>query len=572
MGKTKKTKESKTEKKKLGSKSQLARLNKIVRETYRAVALGIILLAVYTGLTFYVSLENTKQLENTMYLNQYRLGSKTLTAEVQSYAITGNETHYNNYMKELNQDKNRDIAWEGLKENGLADDEWQALEHIAELSNGLVPLEEESMALVQTKDMQKATDLVFSDEYMDTIQEINDKTTETINAIQNRMSEEQSRLSIVQLVVQAAYILVFVYIVRKVQNTITFSKSELLEPIIEVSNQMEVLANGKFDVPLDLEADDSEVGKMVYAIKSMKMNLSHIINEISDVLGQMGQGNYHVEIKQEYVGEFVLIKESLLKIVADTTKTLNTIRNVAREIDGGAQQLAQASIDLADGCTVQANQVKDVAEEIDEMAKNVEKNAAEAEETVEISTKAGVLLQEGNARMQELKEAISEISNCSEKIGTIIGTIEDIASQTNLLSLNASIEAARAGEAGRGFAVVAEQVKNLAEESTKAAGQTTKLIETTIAAVEKGITIADLAAQNMNEVMIGAKASTDKMMQMAETLKSEADIMARIDSSISQVAAIVDNNSATSEETAAVSEQQSAQVETMVQLMEEFKL
>ena len=556
----------------LSSKSQLARLNKIVQATYRVIAMGGILLAISTMVMLWVSSENKKQVENTTYLNQYRLGSKILTAEVQSYAVTGNERHYNNYHKELNLDKNRDIAWEGLKKNGITDDEWAALERIASLSNGLVPLEEQSMAYAKEGKLKKAKDLVFSSEYMDTIQEINDKTTETINAIQERMGKRQVTLGIIQTVIQTLYICVFIYNVKKMRDTIKFSKNELLVPIVEVSEQMEELAKGNFAVPLNLEKDDSEVGKMVIAIDTMKSNFANMIEEIAEILSEMGQGNYHVEIKQEYVGEFVKIKESFLKIIADMRKTLNTIREVAREIDGGAEQLAQASIDLAEGCTIQANQVTEVASQIDKMTKNVEKNAQEAQEAVTLSTNASSLLIHGNEKMQELKVAIGEISKCSEQIRTIIGTIEDIASQTNLLSLNASIEAARAGEAGRGFAVVAEQVKKLAEESTKAAGQTTQLIETTIAAVDKGIAIADLTAKNMDEVMVGAKATTDKMMEMAESLKEEALIMEMIDDSVGKVSSIVDNNSATSEETAAVSEEQSAQVATMVQLMEQFKI
>ena len=556
----------------LSSKSQLARLNKIVQATYRVIAMGGILLAISTMVMLWVSSENKKQVENTTYLNQYRLGSKILTAEVQSYAVTGNERHYNNYYNELNEDKNRDIAWEGLKKNGITDDEWAALERIASLSNGLVPLEEQSMAYAKEGKLKKAKDLVFSSEYMDTIQEINDKTTETINAIQERMGKRQVTLGVIQTVIQTLYICVFIYNVKKMRDTIKFSKNELLVPIVEVSEQMEELAKGNFAVPLNLEKDDSEVGKMVIAIDTMKSNFANMIEEIAEILSEMGQGNYHLEIKQEYVGEFVKIKESFLKIIADMRKTLNTIREVAREIDGGAEQLAQASIDLAEGCTIQANQVTEVASQIDKMTKNVEKNAEEAQEAVNLSTNAGALLTHGHEKMQELKVAIGEISKCSEQIRTIIGTIEDIASQTNLLSLNASIEAARAGEAGRGFAVVAEQVKKLAEESTKAAGQTTQLIETTIAAVDKGIAIADLTAKNMDEVMVGAKATTDKMMEMAESLKEEALIMEMIDDSVGKVSSIVDNNSATSEETAAVSEEQSAQVATMVQLMEQFKI
>jgi len=169
-----------------------------------------------------------------------------------------------------------------------------------------------------------------------------------------------------------------------------------------------------------------------------------------------------------------------------------------------------------------------------------------------------------------LKNAIADINKCSEQIGTIINAIEDIASQTSLLSLNAAIEAARAGEAGRGFAVVADQVKNLSEESAKAAGETKGLIEATIQTVEKGISIADETVENMVEVMNSAKAATEKMGQIAVMLDRDVKHIHNINETISQVSSVVDSNSATSEETAAVSEEQKAQVETMVALMDKF--
>lgn len=178
----------------------------------------------------------------------------------------------------------------------------------------------------------------------------------------------------------------------------------------------------------------------------------------------------------------------------------------------------------------------------------------------------------GNAKMEELKAAISEISRCSEQIGTIIGTIEDIASQTNLLALNAAIEAARAGEAGKGFAVVAEQVKVLAEESAKAAGNTTELIQATVEAMDKGIAIADETAENMNEVMLGAKEATERMGQIAELLGESTRQIHEVSNNIIKVSAVVDNNSATSEETAAVSTEQKNQVEKMVSLMQKFHI
>lgn len=552
--------------------SQSERLKQIVKETYSVVIVGVVLLVVFVVLSVMQNMVSAEQLESTMYLNQYRMGSKTLTSEVQSYAVTGDKTYYDNYMKELNIDNNRDIAWAELEKNDITSDEWAQLNAIAEMSNGLVPLEEEAMTLAGQGNLEEAMALVFGDTYESTIQKINSETDSCINAIQDRLDRKSNILEIIKNISMILFIVAFAYIVRRIALAINFSKKELLEPIVKVSEQMNVLAHGNFHTNLDLVADNSEVGQMVSSIAFMKNNFSNMINEISDVLGQMGNGKYTIQVTQEYVGEFVKIKESLLKIAEDTRKTLLTIQQAAGEIDGGSNQLSQAAVDLAEGCTIQAGQVSEVASLIDTMAKSMEEKASEAEKTVQISSEAGMLLNQGNSRMQELKIAMAEISNCSEEIRTIVSTIEDISNQTNLLSLNASIEAARAGEAGRGFAVVAEQVKNLAEESAKATGETTKLIEKTVMAVERGIEIADATAENMSEVMVGAQASTENMSRMAVELREEANNMYRIDESVSKVSEIVDNNSAASQETAAVSEEQTAHVAMMVQMIQKFEI
>ena len=551
---------------------QAAQLNKIIKDIYRAVAAGAVLLLVFTIANFLNLYVSSDQLETTMYLNQYRLGSKTLTAEVQSYAATADRQYYDNYMYELNTAKNRDIALAGLKANDVTEEEWATLNKIAELSNGLVPLEEKAMELAAAGKTKEATEMVFGKAYAETAKQINDLTNTGIEAIQERLSSKQTTMMVIMIASEVAFVATFVYIIMQVVKTIKFSKKELLTPIVKVSEQVTALAGGRFDVSWDMKKDESEVGQMVGAIEFMKQNFSNMIHEISDVLGAMGDGNYTVTVTQEYVGEFVAIKESLLKIIKDMRKVLLTIRDATQEIDAGSEQLAKAAADLADGCTVQAGQVSEVAGMIDEMARSMEGNANEAQNVVNVSEKASNALMIGNAKMQELKGAIGEISKCSEEIRTIIGTIEEIADQTNLLSLNAAIEAARAGEAGKGFAVVADQVKNLAEESAKAAGETNKLIEMTVTAVDKGIAIADQTALSMDEVMVSVNAATEKMAEMSNALVHEVDNVRMIDDNIARVSSIVDNNSATSEETAAVSEEQSAQVTTMVQMMKQFRI
>lgn len=562
----------KTNEKQTQTISQSAQLKKIIKETYYIVAVGILLLTAFVGAIATLVKVYSQQLETTMLLNQYRNASKQLTVNVRSYAVTGQESYYNAYLNELNTEKNRETALEGLKKNDLTDEEWEKLEQIAALSDGLVPIEEAAIEYVKEGDTEAATDIVFGSEYEEISQSINTLTDASVESIQFRIKSRQTRILVVMIVAGVAYAAAAAVIIRTVIKTIGFARKELLEPVIKVADQMEALSLGDFSTELDMYENESEVGMMVKSVNAMKKNFTTIITEISEVLGMMGSGNYAVTIKEEYVGEFVRIKESLIKIVDDTRNAINTIRETARGIDSGSDQLAHAATDLAEGSAVQSDKVAEIVKMIGTMTKNMENNAHEAEDTVKLASGAGEALVAGNAKMQELKSAIKEISKCSEEISTIIGTIEDIANQTNLLSLNAAIEAARAGEAGRGFAVVADQVKNLAEESAKAAGETTLLIQKTIEAVDKGISIADETAADMEEIMIGAHTATEKMQQMSVTLIAEAGNMNKIDENVEKVAEIVDSNSATSQETAAVSEEQSAQVAMMIQLLEKFKL
>lgn len=556
----------------LGKNSQVARLRKIVKQTNFSLVLGIVLLVLLFFASISYAVVSNEQLESTMYLNQYRLGSKALTTAVQSYAVTGNKMYYDDYMNELNKDKNRDIALAGLEANDIRDHEWEGLNEIASLSNNLVPLEEEAMAAVAAGDTISATEFVFGAEYSDTIQKINSRTDEVIEEIQNRLDTSKKMFMVIQIICAVAFLAGFIRLAQQCIRTIHFSQAELLAPIIKVSDQMELLAGGNLHAELDLKEDDSEVGNMVAAIRFMKDNMAMIIDEISYILEQMGQGNYIVEVKQNYVGEYVKIKDSFNRIMEDMRRTVSTIQEVAKEIDSGSAQLAYAADDLATACTGQATEVSDLMHLLTQLGDSIEYNEKEAEEAVKIANLASSTLVVGAQKMQELGNAMQEINQCSEQIISVISAISDIGDEIDLLSLNASIESARAGEAGRGFAVVAEQVKKLAEASQNAVGQTSELIERTVQSVEVGTRIAHEAAANMEDVQMGAEETTGRINSIVDKLKIEVESIAHINESIGVVAGIVDNNSATSEETAAVSEQQKAQVESMVDLMNRFKV
>ncbi len=556
----------------LGKNSQVARLRRIVKQTNFSLVLGIVLLVLLFFASISYAFISNEQLESTMYLNQYRLGSKVLTTAVQSYAVTGDTIYYDDYMRELNTDRNRDIALAGLEANNIKEHEWEGLNEIASLSNNLVPLEEEALAAVAAGDITSATEFVFGAEYSKTIQKINSRTDEVIAEIQDRLDTSKKMFMVIQIVCAIAFLAGFVRLAQQCLRTIHFSQAELLTPIIKVSEQMELLAGGNLHAEFDLKEDDSEVGNMVAAIRFMKDNMTAIIDEISCSLEQMGHGNYIITVNQNYVGEYVKIKESLNKIIADMRATVTTIQDVAHEIDSGSAQLAYAADDLATACTGQATEVSDLMMLLTHLGESIEYNEKEAEEAVKIANLASSTLTVGAQKLQELGSAMEDINQCSEQIIAVISAISDIGEEIDLLSLNASIESARAGEAGRGFAVVAEQVKKLAEASQNAVGQTSELIKRTVESVEIGTRISREAAANMEEVQMGAEETTGRINSIVEKLQSEVESIAHINESIGVVAGIVDNNSATSEETAAVSEQQKAQVESMVDIINKFRV
>lgn len=553
-------------------KSQEARLKRLTKQATAAVIIGVLLLTVSIGANTFTIFGYRDQIAINQALNQYRSASKTLTMSAKVYASIGDKQYYDAYMKELNVDKNREKAIEELKKRKLLESELNEINTISVMSEELASLEKKAIDSVLKGDLASAQSYVFNSEYENRVTSINQKTQELIEQIQSRITSKQTRLRVQMYAAQLIFMIAFAYVAIQLYKTLKFSYSEFLRPIKKVSEQMKRVAAGDFSLELDIKEDDSEVGTMVKAIKFMKENLQGMIAEIETILDHMGNGNYHIEISRQYVGEFEQIKTSLIRISDKMKDTFRTLRDVTDQIDGGSEQLACAAQDLAEGSTSQASQVSNLVASITQISAQMEENAREAQELVVISSRASDTLKEGNSKIEELKTAIGEISKCSEQIGSIIGTIEDIASQTNLLSLNAAIEAARAGEAGKGFAVVAEQVKNLAEESAKSVGLITGLIETTIAAVDKGIGIADDTVTTMSDVMTGAKESTEKMSGIAHVLNESVEIMRDVNDTIAEVSSVVDNNSATSEETAAVSQQQKAQVETMVQLMSHFKI
>ena len=268
----------------IGENSQELRLKKIVQKSTVALILGGTLLIISIAINLYVTLMQEDRLETNRFLEQYRLGSKALTYAVQAYAVTGDKKYYDNYMTELNVDKNRDIAWEGLEGNNITRKEWTEMEDIARLSNELVPLEELAMEAVASGDQELAISYVFGERYENDVEVISKKTDLVINQIQDRLDSRKNFMISIQSVVEVLFLLSFLYVIRQIIVSIRFSRQELLVPITKVSEHIVAISEGNLHAAFDMQEDDSEVGRMVSAIQFMKDNLVKIIGEITEVL------------------------------------------------------------------------------------------------------------------------------------------------------------------------------------------------------------------------------------------------------------------------------------------------
>ena len=247
----------------------------------------------------------------------------------------------------------------------------------------------------------------------------------------------------------------------------------------------------------------------------------------------------------------------------------NTVDKIIQVKDKEAFDMMHS---LAQGSTEQSSELDHLVARVNDISRQINSNAQEAVATRDITIDVGSQIESCNQQMSEMAQAMYEISESSQEIGNIIKTIDDIAFQTNILALNAAVEAARAGVAGKGFAVVADEVRNLAAKSAEAASNTTALIERSLMAVTNGVNLTDSTQQSLGSIVEGARAVAEKIKTISDLSADQAEAIAGITDSISQISAVVQTNSATSEESAAAAEQLASQAQVLTQLVGQFTI
>jgi len=349
----------------------------------------------------------------------------------------------------------------------------------------------------------------------------------------------------------------------------------IAEPLSEVTAAAGKMRQGDMGAYTEIKhQSQDELGVLAESMRGTMMTLEDYIKEISDILARMAQGDLTKNFNEitDFLGDFASIKESFVYILKEFNKTLSNINMVSEQVDRGSDEIATAANELAASTEEQASAVEELTATINTVTSMALDNAKGAEGAYNSVLASVRNAEEKRRQVEELQAEMQRIKEISDEIANIITTIEEIADQTSLLSLNASIEAARAGEAGRGFAVVADQIGKLATDSAQAAVSTKALIEKTVAEIDKGNKITEATAEAFDSIINEMTGFAGAAQGSKETAESQAEILKQVEEGVNEVAAVTQENAASAEESLATSEELAARAAELSEQVNKFKL
>lgn len=346
----------------------------------------------------------------------------------------------------------------------------------------------------------------------------------------------------------------------------------LNKPIVAVKNSLKSISEGDLSKSLKKTGRKDEIGILQNTAADLVSTLNNIIGETNKVLGSMSDYDLAIENMKEYPGEYNQITESVNRIKDIITYLIIEVQASASNVKVGAKQLADATALLSSGATTQSSSIDKLMLEMNEVAASINRSSDNGKIINKQLRNLEQEIDDGNVQMNQLSSVVKEIEEMSSDIQKIVGTIESISFQTNILALNASVEAARAGENGRGFAVVAEEVSALAAKSSEASKRTGELIDKCIAGIQEAKKCADQTSASLSNIVNDSKKIAEAFSEIANGTEEEAIKANSIKEEVNNISAVVQSNSSSTMQTAASTEELSSQAVSLEQMISKFNV
>jgi methyl-accepting chemotaxis protein len=367
----------------------------------------------------------------------------------------------------------------------------------------------------------------------------------------------------------------------------------IVKPIIQLVGVAEAVSVGDISKKVETTATD-EVGTLSESFSKM----IEYLRESASAAEQIAKNDLTVQVEPK--SDKDALGNSLKTMINSLSTMIRQLADNSRELVSAATEIASSSEEMSRGAKDQSDQVHQVSTAVEEMTATIVESAKNAEQASGASQKAATAATAGGDvvtgtvdGMRRLADAVKEsaqnianLSKSAEEIGKIIGVIDDIADQTNLLALNAAIEAARAGEQGRGFAVVADEVRKLAERSGKATNEITEMIkgiqrqtdeavhsmESGIQEVDKARALADTAGSSLSEIVDVSRQVLDMIQQIATASEEQSAAAEQIAKSVENISSVTKQTAEGTQQSAAAAEQLNRQAESLQHIVAQFKI
>jgi methyl-accepting chemotaxis protein len=308
------------------------------------------------------------------------------------------------------------------------------------------------------------------------------------------------------------------------------------------------------------------------AIDSAKAeDLRQFVHHVQAGFNALAQGDLRVRMTAAVAPEFEGIRQNFNTSVEHLEEALGGVITTVATIRSGLGEISSASNDLARRTEQQAASLEETIAALAEVSRGVNSTADGASKAQSVVGIARTNAERGGNIVSRAIEAMSAIQGSSEKIGNIIGVIDEIAFQTNLLALNAGVEAARAGEAGKGFAVVAQEVRELAQRSATAAREIKELISTSSAQVQSGVDLVKASGNSLTEIVGQVISMSDTMDQIANAAREQAISLREVTEAGDNMDKVTQQNAAMVEETTAAAQSLAHETENLAVMVQRFK-